>query len=197
MITLTLEPDETHPTGVHSHTLRARLANFPAAFHDEPFTVEIVACDINAFYADSVDTMIVSPARQDKVIGQTGFVIGTDSPMTFDFTFSDFDVVQNTGCETAYTMEYLLFVSGADVTLSPPSWVSVFDPTLPSVTVEFFDITALGAYTLTVKGELQTNPLARVSATQIDFTFDVLVDPCLLELGLLPPVIPDLEFTIQ
>lgn len=155
-----------------------------------PFTVEVVACDINAFYADFVDTVAISPARENAVIGVTDFVIGTDTPMTFAFTFGDFDVVQSSGCEAAYAMEYQLFVDGSDVSLSPPDWVAAFDPEVASVTVEFFDLAALGSYSLTIKGELMTNPSTRISASVIDFTFNVLADPCLLDITLLPALIP-------
>ena len=129
--TLEFAPTETDPTGVHSHTLRVRLADFQAAYHDEPFTVEVIACDIAAFYADSVDTVAISPVRQSTVIGVTNFVIGTDPGMSFDFTFGDFDVAQSTGCEAAFVTKYMLLVSGTDMTQSLPAWISAFDPALP------------------------------------------------------------------
>lgn len=116
--------------------------------------------------------------------------------MTFDFTFSDYDVAQSDGCEAAYSIEYSLFVSSVDVTQSLPAWVTAFDPALPSVTVEFFDLGALGTYSFTVKGELQLNPTPQVSATQIDFTFDVVADPCIFT-DVTEPTITDMEFTIK
>ena len=64
------------------------------------------------------------------------------------------------------------------------------------MTVEFIDVGALGAYTLTVKAELQLNLATKVSATQIDFSFDVLADPCFVA-DLTTPTITDMEFTIK
>ena len=64
------------------------------------------------------------------------------------------------------------------------------------MTIEFIDVGALGAYTLTVKAELQLNSAPKVSATQIDFSFDVIVDPCFVT-DLITPTITDMEFTIK
>ena len=151
---LTLAPDETDPTGVLGHTLRARLVEYPTVYHDEPFTVEVKACDITAFYADSVDSVTILPVRESTTIGVTNFVIGSDPEITHTFTFSDFDVAQNDGCELLYPLKYKLFFEGVDISQSLPDWVSAFDPALPSVTISFVDTTALGSFTLSVKGEL-------------------------------------------
>lgn len=105
--------------------------------------MQINSCEITAFYAETLDAVAISPAREDKVVGPTKTIATTDN-FTFAFTFGDFDVVQSSGCEATYQLTYLLFYQGVDVTQSLPAWVSNFDPTVPTVSVKFLDESDLG-----------------------------------------------------
>ena len=58
------------------------------------------------------------------------------------------------------------------------------------------DQTNKGTYTLTVKAALLMNPANKMSKTQIDFKFELIVNPCLLA-KLNPVTIKNMEFKIK
>jgi hypothetical protein len=94
------------------------------------------------------------------------YIIGTDPLTAFGFTFDDFVVTQNNGCEAAYTQQYSLYLSGVDVSASSPAWIQDdFDPTIPEFRIFSLDAADQGDFTLTVKSVLLMNPTNRAAET--------------------------------
>ena len=94
-------------------------------YFDITVVTEIVECNVNGHYADSLMSEAISPARQD---GDSSFdyIIGSTAATQFDFTFGDFTTTTGNGCETGYPQTYSLLLDGNDVTQSLPSWVTNF-----------------------------------------------------------------------
>lgn len=61
---LKLHPETGHPSGVQNHILRVKLRDYPSAVLDVPFTVDLISCDVTGFYADTIESIVISPSRQ-------------------------------------------------------------------------------------------------------------------------------------
>jgi hypothetical protein len=72
-------------------------------FLDVSIQVEIIACDIEGHYADTVNGNTIIPVRQTKSSDIFVYTVAKDPIIDFDFTFNDFKVAQNNGCQAAYT----------------------------------------------------------------------------------------------
>ena len=92
--------------------------------------------------------------------------------------------------------QYSLFLAGVDVSANLPHWITNFDPAIPEFTVFSLDGFDKGIFTITVKAALLMNPNNRVAETQIDFHFELIVDPCLVT-KLNGVTIKNMEFRIK
>ena len=106
-------------------------------------------------------------------------MIAKDPEQTFKFTFDDFKVTQNTDCAKTYVQQYSLYLAGVDVSASLPNWITNFNSEIPEFSIYSLKPTDEGIFTITVKAVLLMNPTQRVAETQIDFKFELIVDPCL------------------
>jgi hypothetical protein len=92
--------------------------------------------------------------------------------------------------------QYSLYLAGVDVSANLPHWITNFNQAIPEFTVFSLDGFDKGIFTITVKAALLMNPINRVADTQINFKFELIVDPCLVtKLNAVP--IKNMEFIIK
>ena len=60
---LTLAPTTSHAAGSYSHILQAKIDAYPSVFLDAPITVDILSCTVTGHYADTLNELVIAPAR--------------------------------------------------------------------------------------------------------------------------------------